>query len=138
MATAKTPDVSKIIKALHAIAGSSRMNLGLHRTESFIEATDAYKLVRVFGTYADAPEYAREYPDTDAIIPTDEPSARLLVDVQYLADTAKALLAIHKAQNDKKRALVWLEIPKSATVKPLCFRSDDGIALALLMPRRVE
>ena len=133
--TTTTPEFAKIAKVLHTITGNPHNGLDrLHRTDSYIEATDAYKLVRVLGTFDDSPEYAREYPNTDAIIPSEEPKARLLVDAQYLADVAKALLAIHKAQKNKKRALVWLEIPARATGKPICFKAHDGVALALLMP----
>jgi len=133
--TTATPDFEKIVKVLHNLTGSPHTGLDrLHRTDSYIEATDAYKLVRVFGTFNDSHEYAREFPNTDATIPTEDPQIRVLVDAQYLADTAKALLAIHKAQKNKKKALVWLEIPAGNTRKPLCFKAHDGVSLALLMP----
>lgn len=139
MNTTKTPapDFAKIVKALHAVTGSPTSRLDrLHRTESYIEATDGYKLVRVFGTFDDSPEYAQEYPNTDAIISTENPKISLLVDLELLADTTKALLAIHKAQKNKKKALAWIDIPTNHTAKPLCFKTLDGVALALLMPVR--
>ena len=132
-----TPDPAKIKKVVQSIAGSPRSMLDrLHRTESYIEATDSYKLLRVFGTFDPSPEDAKEYPNTDAIIPTEEPLARVLVDAQFLADIAKALLAVHKAQKNKKKGLVWLEIPPNFGKKTLCLRSHDGLALALIQPVR--